>query len=259
MSTFVPAVCGYVMTIRRTQGCTLAMAGLYFDRRVAGRGYGYVGASHVRHKNDLYLMERVRRTDWLPIGEDLAGAEKLVPSILSEDDASDERSDTDSDSRDDNSDSGGDTDSRDDEPDSDDGQEMQRIAHANVGDCISEDLEPGLNGEHFELANFIDDAGLEAAGLLGSDEEKTRQARRRDEGGETPPRKGGGRVASCCSISSHVSRANWGWCALWLNDHEARVTPIVRSATLDQFANIFCEFCVHERGRQSNRHMGGGI
>ena len=89
-----------------------------------------------------------------------------MPSILSEDDASDERSATDSDSRDDNSDSGEDTDSRDDGPDSDGGQEMQRIAHANVEICTSEDLESGLNGEHFELANFMDDTGLEAAGLL---------------------------------------------------------------------------------------------
>ena len=74
-------------------------------------------------------MGRVRRTDWLTVGVDPAGGEQLVPSILSEDDASDERSDTDSDSRDDNSDSGEDTDSRDDEPDSDDGQEMQRVAY----------------------------------------------------------------------------------------------------------------------------------
>ena len=51
----------------RAQGCTLQMRGLHFDRRVAGRGYGYVGASRVRHKNDLYLTVRVRRTEWLPV------------------------------------------------------------------------------------------------------------------------------------------------------------------------------------------------
>ena len=102
------------------------MAGLYLDRRVADRGYGYVGASRVRHKNDLYLMGRVRRTDWLPVGEDPAGGE---PSILSEDDGSDERSDNDTDSRDGTSNSGVDSDSRDDEPDSDDNQEVHRTPH----------------------------------------------------------------------------------------------------------------------------------
>ena len=78
---FVPAVYGYAMTIRRTQGCTLAMAGLHFDRRVADRGYGYVGASRVKHRNDIFLMGRVRRTDWLPVGEDPDGGEQLRPSI----------------------------------------------------------------------------------------------------------------------------------------------------------------------------------
>ena len=56
------------------------MAGLHFDRRVAHRGHGYVGESRARHKNDLSL--RVRRTDWLPVGEDPAGGEQLVPNIL---------------------------------------------------------------------------------------------------------------------------------------------------------------------------------
>ena len=48
---------------------------------------------------------------------------------------------------------------------------MLHIVHANVEDCISEDFESGLNGEHFEIANFTDDAGLEAAGLIGPEEE----------------------------------------------------------------------------------------
>ena len=91
-SLFVPAVYGYAMTIRRTQGCTLAMAGLKFDRRVADRGYGYAGASRVRHKSDVFVVGRVRRTDWLPVGEDPRGGEQLRPSILSENDADDERS-----------------------------------------------------------------------------------------------------------------------------------------------------------------------
>ena len=88
-------------------------------------------------------MGRVRRTDWLPVGEDPAGGEHLVPSILSEDDGSDERSDNDPDSRDGTSNSGVDSDSRDDEPDSDDNQEVHRNSHARAAD--SEDLESGLN------------------------------------------------------------------------------------------------------------------
>ena len=62
-------------------------------------------------------------------------------------------------------------DSIDDESDSDDNQEVHRNAHARAADCISEDLESGVNGERFEIPNFIDDAGLQAGGLLGSDEE----------------------------------------------------------------------------------------
>ena len=30
------------------------------------------------------------------------------------------------------------------------------------------------------------------------------------------------------SISSHVSRTSWGWCALWTHKYEARVSPTVR-------------------------------
>ena len=52
----VVAVYGYAMTNRRTQGCTLAMGGLYFDRRVADGGCECVGASRVRRKNDLHFI-----------------------------------------------------------------------------------------------------------------------------------------------------------------------------------------------------------
>ena len=57
------------MTIRRAQGSTLDTVGLLFDRRCADRGYAYVGSSRVRRRDDLWLVGRVRRTDWLPVGD----------------------------------------------------------------------------------------------------------------------------------------------------------------------------------------------
>ena len=47
------------------QGC------LYFDQahHHAGRGYGYVGASRFRSREGCFLYGRIRRTDFLPVGE----------------------------------------------------------------------------------------------------------------------------------------------------------------------------------------------
>ena len=67
--SFVPFCYGYAMTIRRAQGSTLQLVGLWFDHSYpADRGYAYVGSSRVRHAKDLYLMGKVKRTDWLPVG-----------------------------------------------------------------------------------------------------------------------------------------------------------------------------------------------
>ena len=47
---------------------------LYFDqtgcgKKHPGRGYGYVGASRFRAREGCYLYGRIRRTDFLPVGE----------------------------------------------------------------------------------------------------------------------------------------------------------------------------------------------
>ena len=61
--------------------------GLYFDRKRADRGYGYVGASRAKRRADVFLLGRVRRTDWLPVGVDARGGEQEYPSVLSETDS----------------------------------------------------------------------------------------------------------------------------------------------------------------------------
>ena len=69
------------------QGATLDLVGLYFDRKRADRGYGYVGASRAKRRADVFLLGRVRRTDWLPVGVDARGGEQEYPSVLSETDS----------------------------------------------------------------------------------------------------------------------------------------------------------------------------
>ena len=67
---FMPYTYGYAMTMRRAQGSTLDMACLWFNHSFPpDRGYAYVGASRVRNHRDLYLMGKLRRTDWLPVGD----------------------------------------------------------------------------------------------------------------------------------------------------------------------------------------------
>ena len=54
---FMPFSFGYAMTIRRSQGSTLEMMTLRFDRKYsADRGYGYVGAPRVQPAADLFVM-----------------------------------------------------------------------------------------------------------------------------------------------------------------------------------------------------------
>eukprot|EP00973_Karenia_brevis_P057477 7994990-Karenia_brevis.AAC.1 len=65
----MPYCYGYAMTMRRSQGSTMEMVCLWFDHKYpAHRGYAYVGASRVRRAEDLVLMGKLRRTDWLPVG-----------------------------------------------------------------------------------------------------------------------------------------------------------------------------------------------
>ena len=74
---FMPFVYAYAMTIRRAQGSTMDLLGLWFDHTYPPeRGYGYVGASRVRHARDLFLVGKLRRTDWLPVGGDPRGEEQ---------------------------------------------------------------------------------------------------------------------------------------------------------------------------------------
>ena len=47
------------------------MGCIYFDqhRHAAGRGYGYVGVSRFRSRRGCFLYGKLRRTDFLPVGE----------------------------------------------------------------------------------------------------------------------------------------------------------------------------------------------
>ena len=74
MMEFLPCIYGYATTIRRAQGASLDQGCLYFDQtkcfgKPPGRGYGYVGASRFRSREGCYLYGRIRRTDFLPVGE----------------------------------------------------------------------------------------------------------------------------------------------------------------------------------------------
>eukprot|EP00971_Amphidinium_carterae_P144783 2868756-Amphidinium_carterae.2 len=81
---FLPVVYGYATTIRRAQGATLELVALWFDKRMLDRGYAYVGCSRVRQRQDLYHVDKVRRSDWLPIGGDARGGEEVYPTAMSE-------------------------------------------------------------------------------------------------------------------------------------------------------------------------------
>ena len=84
---------------------------LWFDHRYApDRGYAYVGASRVRQAIHLYLMGKVRRSDWLPVG--LGDDEHMVRGSDSEsshqdsDEASEDQGASDMDSDDHTEDQG---------------------------------------------------------------------------------------------------------------------------------------------------------
>ena len=71
-SRFLPCCYGYATTIRRAQGSDLYHGCIYMDlkHRVAARGYGYVAASRFKSRYGCHLYGKLRRTDFLPVGED---------------------------------------------------------------------------------------------------------------------------------------------------------------------------------------------
>eukprot|EP00971_Amphidinium_carterae_P347996 6490264-Amphidinium_carterae.1 len=54
--TFLPVKYGYATTMRRAQGATLNLVGLYFDRKLPERGYAYVGTSRAKYRDDVTSM-----------------------------------------------------------------------------------------------------------------------------------------------------------------------------------------------------------
>ena len=86
---FLPCVYGYATTIRRAQGADLEHGCLYFDHtRPAARGYGYVGASRFKRRSGCFVFGKLRRTDFLPVGEPKDGEvlQRGYHSVDSEDD-----------------------------------------------------------------------------------------------------------------------------------------------------------------------------
>lgn len=88
---FLPCAYGYAVTIRRCQGSTLDLGCLFFDKRRPDRGYAYVGTSRFRMRDRVWHAGDVRRTDWLPVGEDPRGGEQIYPSVDSCSDSEDEQ------------------------------------------------------------------------------------------------------------------------------------------------------------------------
>ena len=70
----LPCAYGYATTIRRAQGSSLAAGALYFDHCYPPeRGYAYVGVSRFRTKLGVFHFGPIRRSDWLPVGEEKDG------------------------------------------------------------------------------------------------------------------------------------------------------------------------------------------
>ena len=92
-AVFLPCCYGYATTIRRAQGASLDMGCIYFNQRrhAAGRGYGYVGVSRFRSRHGCFLFGKLRRSDFLPVGEP-QDDEILERQYLSASDCSDEGS-----------------------------------------------------------------------------------------------------------------------------------------------------------------------
>ena len=71
--------------MRRAQGADLDHGCIYFDqlKRPAARGYGYVAVSRFKTRSGCYLYGKIRTSDFLPVGPDLA-SEHLERGSLSE-------------------------------------------------------------------------------------------------------------------------------------------------------------------------------
>ena len=71
-ATFLPCCYGYATTVRRAQGASLDHGCVYFDQKWhhAGRGYGYVAVSRFKTRAGVFLYGKLRRTDFLPVGEE---------------------------------------------------------------------------------------------------------------------------------------------------------------------------------------------
>ena len=84
--TFFPRTYGYATTVRKAQGASRKQGCLYFDHCFPpDRGYGYVAASRFTTRAGIFLYDRVRRTDWLPVNGD-ASSEQIKISCLSDSD-----------------------------------------------------------------------------------------------------------------------------------------------------------------------------
>ena len=68
---FLPCCYGYATTISRAQGASLDQ-GIYFEQKKypAGRGYAYVAISWLRTRAGCHLNGKLRRSDFLPVGEE---------------------------------------------------------------------------------------------------------------------------------------------------------------------------------------------
>ena len=71
-AVFLPCCYGYATTVRRAQGMSLKMGCIYMDQRKkgAGRGYAYVAVSRFQSRAGCHWYGKLRRSDFLPVGED---------------------------------------------------------------------------------------------------------------------------------------------------------------------------------------------
>ena len=67
----LPCCYGYATTFRRAQEASLDQ-GIYFEQKKypAGRGYAYVARNRFRTHAGCHLNGNLRRSDFLPVGED---------------------------------------------------------------------------------------------------------------------------------------------------------------------------------------------
>ena len=87
---FLPCCYGYATTVRRAQGASLEQGCIYFDQKyfAAGRGYGYVAVSRFKSRAGCHVYGKLRRTDFLPVGEEKESdvLERGYYSLSSDDD-----------------------------------------------------------------------------------------------------------------------------------------------------------------------------